>query len=90
MCVCRRFTVPRIPGELHRAKRRSRSRRLLTRALPLTVLAVGAAALGIYVAGAPGRAQHAFVVRYVTAWKHPDYAAMYALLDPAVPQTQAA
>jgi len=47
------------------------------------VLAVGAAALGIYVAGAPGRAQHAFVVRYVTAWKHTDYAAMYALLDPA-------
>jgi peptidoglycan glycosyltransferase len=51
--------------------------------LPLTVLAVGAAALGIYVAGAPGRAQHAVVVRYVTAWKHTDYAAMYALLDPA-------
>jgi penicillin-binding protein A len=74
-------TVRRISGQAHRPKRRSRSRRLLTRALPLTVLALGAAAIGIYEAGAPARAEHAVVVRYVSAWRRRNYAGMYALLD---------
>jgi peptidoglycan glycosyltransferase len=55
----------------------------MTRALPLALVALGAVAAGIYEAGAPARAQRAFVVRYVAAWTHGDYKGMYALLAPA-------
>jgi cell division protein FtsI/penicillin-binding protein 2 len=49
------------------------------------VLVLGAAAFGygIYVAGGPGRAQHALVTDYVHAWASGSYARMYSLLDSA-------
>jgi peptidoglycan glycosyltransferase len=53
----------------------------LTRAVPLTAVAVVAFGAGIVIALAPGRAERQMVTRYVTAWSRGDYAAMYALLD---------
>jgi len=47
------------------------------------VIAAGSLAGGIYVARAPARAQHAFLIRYVTDWKHSDYKAIYTLFTPA-------
>ncbi len=68
---------------VRRPGRRSRRRRLLTRLVPLAVIAAAAFAFGIVQATAPGRAERRLVTNYVTAWAHRDYAAMYALLDPA-------
>jgi cell division protein FtsI/penicillin-binding protein 2 len=45
------------------------------------LVAAAAFALGIYESGAAARAQRALVARYVRAWSHSDYAAMYSLLD---------
>src|ERR1700749_2878119 len=61
--------------------RRRRRQRLLTRALPVVVLALVAFAAGIVLAMRPGHEERQMVTRYVTAWDHSNYAAMYALLD---------
>ncbi len=69
-------------GERPRPRRRTtRRRRLLTRGVPIVVLAVAAFVLGLIVAGGPGRAERKLVRDYVTAWAHSDYAKMYGLLD---------
>jgi peptidoglycan glycosyltransferase len=60
-----------------------RRRRLLTRGAPLVVLAGLAFAAGVVEATSPAGAERAMVKRYVTAWTHGDFAAMYAMLDPA-------
>jgi len=62
-------------------RRRSRRSRLLTRALPLALVAAAGVALGIYELGATARAQRAVVSQYVQAWSRGDFAAMYSLLD---------
>jgi peptidoglycan glycosyltransferase len=59
----------------------ARRRRLLTRAAPLTGVAVIAFVAGVVTATAPGRAEKQLVTRYVTAWEHGDYHQMYGLLD---------
>ena len=79
-------TVLRIFGQKHQAKRRSRSKRVLTRALPLTVIAIGAVAFGWYEAGAGGRDEHRMVVSYVAAWRRDDYQQMYSMLSVASQQ----
>jgi penicillin-binding protein A len=43
---------------------------------------VAAFAAGAVLATAPERAERHLVTRYVTAWEHADYAAMYGMLDP--------
>lgn len=45
------------------------------------MIAAGAFALGIYEAGAAGRADRAVASEYVHAWAHGDYRTMYSLLD---------
>jgi len=66
-----------------RRRRRSRRYRLLTRTLPLAVIAAIAFVAGARIAGAAGRAERRLVTNYVTAWTHGDYARMYALLAPS-------
>jgi cell division protein FtsI/penicillin-binding protein 2 len=53
----------------------------LVRITPLVLVAAVAFAVGVYVAGAPGRAERHLVVNYVSAWAHGDYVHMYSLLD---------
>jgi len=65
-----------------RKRRRSRRNRLLTRTLPLIVVAAAGLVFGMYEAGASGRAERALVTRYVNDWVHGDYPAMYAMLSP--------
>jgi penicillin-binding protein A len=62
-------------------RRRSRRRRLLTRAVPICVLAAASVVAGIFVGTSPGRAERRVITRYVQAWARGDYGAMYALLD---------
>ncbi len=59
-----------------------RRRRLLTRALPLTIIAVIAFALGAS-AGAPGSPEKEAAERFSQAWAHKDFAAMYRELNEA-------
>ena len=59
-----------------------RRRRLLTRALPLTIVAVVAFILGAS-AGAPGLAEKAAAKRFAEAWAQHEFAAMYEELNPA-------
>ena len=59
-----------------------RRRRLVTRALPLTVIAVVAFALGAS-AGAPGSPEKEAAERFSQAWAHKDFAAMYRELNEA-------
>ncbi len=66
----------------HLMRRRSRRRRLLTRAVPICVLAAASVVAGIFVGTSPGRAERRVITRYVQAWARGDYRAMYALLDP--------
>ena len=47
----------------------------------MLVLAVAAFAGGVLLAMRPGHEERQMVTRYVSAWGHSDYAAMYALLD---------
>jgi penicillin-binding protein A len=61
--------------------RRGRRQRLLTRALPVGVLAIAAFAAGALWSTRPGHEERQMVTRYVTAWQHRDFAQMYALLD---------
>ena len=72
---------------VRRRRRRNRRWRLLTRLVPLAVLAAFAFAAGALTATAPGRAERRLVNKYVTAWVHRDYSQMYALLDPAARAT---
>jgi peptidoglycan glycosyltransferase len=65
------------------ARRRVRRRRLLTRAVPISGLAVAAFAAGAVWSTQPGRAEQQLVTRYVTAWEHGHLGQMYALLDRA-------
>ncbi|MFL5861851.1 MAG: penicillin-binding transpeptidase domain-containing protein [Solirubrobacteraceae bacterium] len=58
-----------------------RRQRLLTRALPVGILAVAAFAGGAVWATQPGHAERAMVTRYLTAWQRTNFAQMYALLD---------
>jgi len=59
-----------------------RRRRLLTRTLPLTIIAVIAFALGAH-AGAPGSPEKDAARRYTVAWAHKDFGAMYRELNAA-------
>jgi cell division protein FtsI/penicillin-binding protein 2 len=62
-------------------RRRRRRRRLLTRTLPIAIVAGLGLAAGIIYATAPGRAERRLVTRYVDAWSRSDYRSMYSLLD---------
>jgi peptidoglycan glycosyltransferase len=64
-------------------RRRRRLTRLLTRTLPLVLVAAAAFGYGIYEAGASGRHARQLVRSYVTAWVHNDFRAMYRLLEPS-------
>lgn len=68
---------------MHPQPRRSRSRRLLTRTLPLVLVAIVGLALGIYVSQGPSRSEHRIITTYVDAWSRNDYRQMYSLLSDA-------
>jgi penicillin-binding protein A len=71
-----------VVGERPRPRsRRTRRRRLLTRAAPLGGVAAIAFAVGVVAATAPARAERRLVTRYVSAWAHGDFASMYKMLD---------
>jgi cell division protein FtsI/penicillin-binding protein 2 len=59
-----------------------RRRRLVTRALPLTVIAIIAFIVGAS-AGTPGSPEKDAAQRFASAWEHGDFAAMYAELNEA-------
>jgi penicillin-binding protein A len=59
-----------------------RRRRLVTRALPLTIVALIAFVLGAR-AGAPGSPEKEAAERFLDAWASKDFAAMYVELNPA-------
>jgi cell division protein FtsI/penicillin-binding protein 2 len=59
-----------------------RRRRLVTRALPLTVIAIVAFVVGA-VTGAPGSPDKEAAERFSEAWEHKDFGAMYADLNDA-------
>ncbi len=60
-----------------------RRTRLLTRAVPVALIAAAAFAGGIYLATASSRDERQIVRRYVAAWVRHDFSAMYRMLDPA-------
>jgi len=60
-----------------------RRRRLLTRALPLTIVAILAFILGASVGTPGGSAETAAAQRFVDAWARHEFAAMYKELNPA-------
>jgi penicillin-binding protein A len=59
-----------------------RRRRLVTRALPLSLIALVAFLVGA-VAGAPGSPEKEAAQRFVDAWERDEFAAMYKELNPA-------
>jgi peptidoglycan glycosyltransferase len=59
-----------------------RRRRLVTRTLPLTLIALIAFIIGA-TAGAPGSPNKEAAKRFVEAWSHDEFAAMYKELNPA-------
>lgn len=59
-----------------------RRRRLLTRTVPLALLAIAAFVVGAAV-GAPGSPEKDTAGRFATEWAERDYAAMYQQLNPA-------
>jgi beta-lactamase class D len=63
-------------------RRRRRLKRLLTRALPLVLIAAGAFGAGFWEAGAAGRDARGIARRYVTAWTRREFPEMYRLLTP--------
>ncbi len=69
-------------------RRSTRRRRVLTRALPLAVVALIAFIAGIVIATGPGRSERHLVTRYVQAWHRGDFATMYSLLDRASRQRE--
>jgi cell division protein FtsI/penicillin-binding protein 2 len=62
-----------------------RRRRLVTRALPLSLIALVAFVLGA-MAGTPGSPAREAAERFVNAWERDEYAAMYRELNPASQQ----
>jgi peptidoglycan glycosyltransferase len=73
-----------VVGERPRSRRGStRRRRLLTRTVPLVVVAVLSFVAGVFTGTAPGRAERDLVQRYVQAWSRSDYTKMYGMLDRA-------
>jgi penicillin-binding protein A len=68
--------VKPIPPEVERR------RRLVTRALPLTIIAVVAFSFGAS-AGTPGSPEKDAAKRFTEAWAHDEFAAMYGELNPA-------
>ena len=69
-------------GEQPRSRRRrTRRKRLLTRAAPLAAVGLLAFAAGLITATKPSHAERDLVQRYMTAWAAGDYAKMYSLLD---------
>ena len=54
---------------------------MLTRAVPVVVLASAAFTAGIVLASRSGEDERALVTSYVHEWSHTDYAGMYHLLD---------
>jgi len=59
-----------------------RRRRLITRALPLSLIALVAFVIGA-MAGTPGSPEKEAAERFVTAWEGDEFAAMYRELNPA-------
>lgn len=59
-----------------------RRRRLITRSLPLTLVALVAFVLGV-IAGAPGSPNREAAQRFADAWESGEFAAMYRELNPA-------
>jgi penicillin-binding protein A len=59
-----------------------RRRRLVTRALPLSLIALVAFVVGA-IAGTPGSADKDAAKRFVDAWQNEEFAAMYKELNPA-------
>jgi peptidoglycan glycosyltransferase len=59
-----------------------RRRRIVTRTLPLTLIALVAFVIGA-VAGTPGSPDKEAAKRFVDAWSHSEFAAMYKELNPA-------
>lgn len=70
-------------GNPQRRRRHSRRTRVLTRTVPLVIVAAAAAVLGWHLAGASRRAQRAQVLAYAQAWSRDQYGAMWDLLTPA-------
>jgi cell division protein FtsI/penicillin-binding protein 2 len=64
-----------------------RRRRLITRTLPLTIIAVIAFALGA-ATGVPGSPQKEAAERFAQAWAHGDFGAMYRELNAASQRAQ--
>jgi penicillin-binding protein A len=58
-----------------------RRRRLVTRTLPLTLIAILAFVFGV-VAGSPGDPEKEAAQRFAGAWQHEEFAAMYRELNP--------
>ena len=65
-----------------RSREVERRRRLLTRALPLSLIAIVAFAFGA-IAGAPGSPDEEAATRFVKAWEREEFAAMHRELNPA-------
>src|ERR1017187_7331262 len=63
-------------------ERGARRRRLLTRALPLVLIAVFAFVVGVIVGSAPSGAERQLVTSYMRDWARGRYGSMYALLAP--------
>jgi penicillin-binding protein A len=59
-----------------------RRRRLITRALPLSIIAITSFVFGAN-AGAPGSPEKDLAERFATAWERKDFAAMHRELNPA-------
>ncbi len=55
---------------------------MLTRVIPLVVLAALAFVAGILIATGPGKAERRLVTHYVQAWQSSNFAQMYSMLDP--------
>ena len=59
----------------------SRRRKLLTRSVPVLIIAAAAFVFGARVATGPGRAERHLVTGYVSAWSRGDLHSMYGMLD---------
>jgi penicillin-binding protein A len=70
-----------------RASSATRRHKLLTRAVPLAVIAAGAFVAGVIEATGPARDERALARHYVSDWARGDFASMYGLLDAASRQS---
>jgi beta-lactamase class D len=74
--------TPFVSRNPHQSRLSARRRkRLLTRAVPLVVIAVVAFVAGVLLVTGPARAERRLVTRYVTAWRRGEFGTMYGLLD---------